>query len=69
MQLTGTYYENEQPRHPGVVHLSITGPEGDLYRAFSTRTAPRGVPLRQLAEQWAREHGHRLTIDWSSLAA
>lgn len=69
MQLTGTYYESQHRRHPGVGLLSITGPNGDLYRFFSTRTAPPGVPLRQLAEQWAKKNGHSLTIDWSSLAA
>lgn len=69
MKLTGSYIEHQVSRHCTHYFLVITRVDGSTIRTFSTFTSPPGVPLHRQAEQWARDHDHRLSIDWSTLAA
>lgn len=69
MPVTATYIEHPAARHCGDYYLVCQAEDGEILRTFSTRTTPRAVSLRECATRWAREHGHTLKIDWSSLAA
>lgn len=69
MHLLGSFTAKENAITAGDYILILTDPSGQEHHRIDAAAIPRGVPLREAAQDWCHQNGHTLKIDWSTLTS